>query len=71
VVKWALPGAIGGAFFGAALFSTAPAEWLQIIVGVFLLSTLIQYRFGERKRTFKVRRWWFLPPRQLSGSSPA
>jgi uncharacterized membrane protein YfcA len=30
VVAWGLPGAAIGALVGAALFSTAPAEWLQI-----------------------------------------
>ena len=67
IVRWALPGALLGAGAGAALFSTAPAEWLQILVGLFLISTILQYRFGKRERTFKVRRWWFLPAEGLVG----
>lgn len=61
IVAWALPGAVLGAALGAAVFAHTSAEWLQIIVGLFLVSALFQYRFGARKRTFRVARWWFLP----------
>jgi uncharacterized membrane protein YfcA len=61
IVRWALPGGAIGGFLGATLFSTTPAEWLQIIVGLFLVSTIFQYRFGEKERTFEVRAWWFFP----------
>lgn len=61
VVRWALPGALIGALLGALLFARAPAEWLQILVGLFLVSTVLQYRFGRRERTFRVEKWWFLP----------
>jgi uncharacterized protein len=61
VVKFAVPGAIAGSFLGAYVFSTAAAEWLQIVVGLFLISTLFQYRFGEEERTFSVKTWYFLP----------
>jgi uncharacterized protein len=67
VVAWALPGAMVGAILGAAAFSTTSAEWLQIIIGLFLISTLIQYRFGAKERTFEVRLWWFLPAELLIG----
>jgi uncharacterized membrane protein YfcA len=60
-VKPGLPGALLGGFLGAALFSRAPAEWLQIVAGLYLVSTLIQYRFGRKERTFEVAKWWFLP----------
>jgi uncharacterized membrane protein YfcA len=67
VAKWGLPGAALGGFLGAALFSSAPAEWLQIIVGLYLVSTVLQYRFGQRERTFKVAKWWFLPAELFVG----
>jgi uncharacterized protein len=67
VVAWALPGAAIGAILGAALFSTTSAEWLQIIVGLFLVSTIFQYRFGARERTFEPRMWWFFPAELLVG----
>jgi uncharacterized membrane protein YfcA len=48
VAKWGLPGAILGGFLGASLFSSAPAEWLQIVVGLYLVSTIFQYRLGHK-----------------------
>jgi uncharacterized protein len=67
VAKWGLPGALLGGFLGAALFSRAPAEWLQIFVGLFLISTIFQYRFGRKERTFAVAKWWFLPAEFVTG----
>ncbi|SCZ14218.1 hypothetical protein SAMN02927923_04531 [Microvirga guangxiensis] len=67
VAKWGLPGAPLGGFLGAALFTTAPAEWLQIVVGLFLVSTVLQYRFGQKERTFDVAKWWFLPAELITG----
>lgn len=67
VVAWALPGAAIGALLGAASFATAPAEWLQIFVGLFLVSTVFQYRFGRKKRTFRARAWWFFPAQAAVG----
>jgi uncharacterized membrane protein YfcA len=55
IVRWALPGAVIGGMLGATLFSTTPAEWLQIIVGLFLVPTIAQYRFGAEERTFEAR----------------
>lgn len=61
IVRWYLPGAVVGAFLGSWLFARTRAEWLQIIIALFLISTIWQYRFGERERAFEVRTWWFLP----------
>jgi uncharacterized protein len=61
VVRWYLPGSVPGALLGAWLFARAEAEWLQIILAIFLLSTLVQYRFGKKERSFPMRRGWFLP----------
>jgi uncharacterized membrane protein YfcA len=60
VVVWGLPGAALGGILGAVAFSTTSAEWLQIIVGLFLVSTIFQYSFGTRDRTFAVATWVFL-----------
>jgi hypothetical protein len=61
VAKWGLPGALVGGLLGAVLFTAAPAEWLQIVVGLYLVSAVLQYRLGRKERTFKVADWWFLP----------
>jgi uncharacterized membrane protein YfcA len=61
VVRWYLPGAIGGAIIGSLIFTFANAAWLGIVVGVFLVSTPFQYRFGERTRSFPMSLPGFIP----------
>lgn len=50
VTKYYLPPAIAGALLGAWIFSNIKLEWLQIIVGLFLISTIFQYRFGKKRK---------------------
>jgi uncharacterized protein len=61
LVKYYLPAAIAGAVTGAWIFSSIKLEWLQIVVGLFLISTVFQYRFGKKKRSFKMKLSWFVP----------
>ncbi|HLS29680.1 MAG TPA: sulfite exporter TauE/SafE family protein [Flavobacteriaceae bacterium] len=65
-IKWKVclyyaPAAIIGAWLGAWTFSNFKAEWLQIVVGIFLISTVWQYRFGKKKKSFEMRLWYFIP----------
>lgn len=55
------PSAICGAFLGAWLFSNFKVPWLQILVGLFLISTVWQYRFGKKERSFEMKFWYFIP----------
>jgi uncharacterized membrane protein YfcA len=61
IVRWYLPGAIAGALLGGYIFARIPPAWVKVLAAVFLLSTLFQYRFGERQRSFPMRVWIFLP----------
>ena len=61
VVRWYLPGAICGAIIGGWIFAKAGTVWLSVIVGLFLISTPVQYRFGGRARSFSMRLYWFIP----------
>lgn len=61
VAKYYVPGGIAGALLGAYLFATISLEWLQIIVGLFLISTIFQYQFGETERSFAMKAAYFLP----------
>jgi uncharacterized membrane protein YfcA len=61
IVLYYAPMAILGAYLGAWLFSNIRIAWLQIFVGLFLISTVWQYRFGKRAQSFKVQEWHFLP----------
>jgi uncharacterized protein len=64
VVRWYLPGAVAGAALGGYVFAglaDTRTAWLKVLTGLFLISTVFQYRFGKRERSFNMRRWMFLP----------
>lgn len=61
VVWYYAPAAIAGAWLGAWAFANVQAGWLQVFVGLFLISTVFQYRFGKKERSFRMRLWYFLP----------
>lgn len=61
VVRYYVPSAIVGSFLGAWVFSSLRLEWLQIVIGIFLVSTIFQYRFGNKKRSFVMKNWYFIP----------
>ncbi len=56
-----VPAAMIGAWIAAWLFSKFEASWLQILVGLFLISTVFQYKFGKKERSFPMRLWYFIP----------
>ncbi len=61
VVRWYLPGAITGAIVGSWIFSWVNANWLSLLVGLFLISAPAQYRLGGRAKSFPMRLAWFVP----------
>ena len=71
VVAWYAPGALAGALAGGWVFVRLSAAWVQICVAVFLISTVWQYRLGERQRSFAMRLAWFLPVSFVSGATSA
>ncbi|MEQ9007974.1 MAG: sulfite exporter TauE/SafE family protein, partial [Ekhidna sp.] len=65
-IKWRLcvyyaPAAIVGAWIGALLFKRADLSFLQILVGLFLISTVFQFRFGKTRKSFEFKEWYFIP----------
>lgn len=56
-----VPSAMIGALIAAWFFSEAKIYWIQIVVGLFLISTFFQYRFGKKERSFPVHLWYFIP----------
>lgn len=56
-----VPAAMVGALLASYLFSEVKIAWLQIVVGLFLISTFFQYRFGKKERSFTVKYWHFIP----------
>jgi uncharacterized membrane protein YfcA len=61
VARYHIPGSMLGAFLGAYVFTQIDASWLQLILGLFLVSTVFQYRFGEKRRSFTMKLVYFLP----------
>lgn len=61
IVKWYVPSAIIGAFIGAYFFSLLNADWIIPVIALFLISTPLQFRFGKKKRTFKMSIYAFAP----------
>jgi len=71
VVRWYLPGATAGAVLGGWVFTLISPRLAQIVLAVFLVSTVWQYRLGERARSFEMRLPWFVPVSFVSGLTSA
>lgn len=61
LIKYYVPSAILGAWLAGLLFSRLNAQWIQLVVGIFLVSTLFQYRFGKIDKTFHMPKSGFVP----------
>ncbi|SNS70324.1 hypothetical protein SAMN05421640_0919 [Ekhidna lutea] len=55
------PAAIAGAWIGALIFKRADLSFLQLFVGLFLVSTIFQFRLGKVKQSFSFKEWYFIP----------
>ena len=71
VVRWYVPGAAAGALAGGWVFAQLPASLLQAAIALFLISTLWQYRLGERPRSFRMPLAGFVPVSFASGLTSA
>lgn len=61
IARWLIPGSLLGGLLGGYSFSLIDPRWLQILLGLFLISTLLQHRFGQKRFRFRMRPWGFLP----------
>jgi len=61
VVRHYVPFAIMGVVMGAWTFSKIRTKWLGLLMGMFLISTVLQYDFGDRERSFPMKLEWFAP----------
>ena len=57
IERWYLPGAVAGTILGGWLFVTTKAEWVQVFVGLYLITTVWSYHGGKRQRTYQERLW--------------
>lgn len=60
-VLWYAPFALVGAIASGYFFAQANLTALQIIVGLFLISTVFQYRWGKKERSFHMSYPWLAP----------
>lgn len=61
IVKYYLPTSFLGAWLGARLLASVESDFLEFFIGLFLVSTIFQYRFGKKKSSFKMKLWYFIP----------
>lgn len=67
VIRWYAPGAAAGAIMGAWVLSRMSSHWIELLLAAFLVSTVWQFRLGERARSFRMRLEWFVPVSFCSG----
>lgn len=45
---WYLPGALLGAILGAFVFTKTQLQWLQVLLGLFLVSSVFSFGYGKK-----------------------
>jgi uncharacterized membrane protein YfcA len=71
VVRWYSPGAIVGAIVGGWTFTHVSGRLIQLCVGIFLISSLWQFRLGDQSQWFHMSLPWFAPVSFVSGLTSA
>ncbi len=61
ICRWLLAGSLSGAFFGAMALTRISPDWTNVVIGLFLLSYVLQYRFGTRRLRWRLPVAAFLP----------
>ncbi len=61
VVTYYLPAALIGGGLGAYFFTRISSHYIELILGIFLVSTIVQYRFGKKKQSFPIHLTYFAP----------
>jgi uncharacterized membrane protein YfcA len=61
VIRYLMPGSLLGAALGAWSFTQINIEIIQIILGVFLITYVFQYKFFRTRFQFHMQRPWFFP----------
>lgn len=61
VVKYYVPSSIVGAWLGANLLASLESKMMEFFIGLFLVSTIFQYQFGRKKRSFAMKLTYFIP----------
>ena len=57
---WLFPSTIVGSVLGAMLFASMSSDYLQILIGLLLVSTVFQFK-KKKQSKFKIKAWHFAP----------
>lgn len=58
---WLFPSTIIGSILGARMFASLSSDYLQILIGLLLISTVFQWNKTEKRTGWKVKAWHFAP----------
>lgn len=58
---WYMPGAIIGAILGAYTFTQLHLDWLQLLIGVFLVISVFGFGLEQKETIVKIKAWYILP----------
>jgi uncharacterized membrane protein YfcA len=58
---WLFPSTIIGSILGANMFAILSTEYLQLLIGLLLISTVFQFNQKETPSKFKIKAWHFAP----------
>lgn len=61
VIRYLLTGSVIGAIIGAWFLTRMDSQIIQIILGIFLISYVLQDKFSKSKLTLKMKLPWFFP----------
>jgi len=62
VARWLLAGSLLGGLSGSYALTQIASQGLELLIGLFLMSTLLQYRYADKLAHFKIQRTvWFFP----------
>jgi len=59
--RWLFPSTIIGSIIGARLFAELSSDYLQILIGLLLVSTVMQFKKKTKPAKFKIKAWHFAP----------
>jgi uncharacterized protein len=57
---WLFPSTIVGSILGARLFASISSDFLQVLIGVLLISTVFQWK-NQKQPKYKIKAWHFAP----------
>lgn len=61
VMRFLLPGSIIGAVMGSWSLSQSNTQLIQVLLGLFLVTYVLQDKFSKAKLNIKMKLFWFFP----------